>query len=282
MIDSKTLKNLKLIVFDLDGTLLNKYGEIGVQTIEYVAKLKELGVRFTFATGRVHNSIIEYADTLNITTPIVSLDGAIIKTHPEGKFLYESYVKKKYVVRAMEMANKGLLKIGLSHDEAIFYTPANALVPQLMDKYDANFQEVESYEPYLDSTLEVIICGDYKNVIKEIEAKTKFPSAIGLKTSFYKSHDQDGVYFLEIRNKNCSKGDGVLKLLKQLKINEKQTAVMGDWYNDRSMFRTKAVKVAVGNAISELKEMADHVTQRTNNEDAVAEFLEMVYKAKQG
>jgi hydroxymethylpyrimidine pyrophosphatase-like HAD family hydrolase len=53
-----------------------------------------------------------------------------------------------------------------------------------------------------------------------------------------------------------------------------------DRYNDRSLFRTKALKIAVANAVDEIKQMADHVTKKTNNEDATAEFLEMVLEAK--
>ncbi len=282
MLDKKRLKKVQLVVFDLDGTLLNKYGEIGERSIELVHELKKMGVYFSFATGRLHNSIIDFASTLDLKSPLISLDGATIKSYPSNEIIYESHVKTAYVEKAIKMAEEALLKIALSHDEAVYYTHSNSLVPQLMERYEAKFEEVDSYDDLKSKTLEIIICGDYKKSIKAIEEKMKFPSAFGLKTSFYKSNDQDGTYFLEIRNKNCSKGDGVKKLLKHLKINIKNCVVMGDWYNDRSMFRTKAIKVAVDNAVSEIKEMADHITKKTNNEDAVAEFLEMVLEAKKG
>ncbi len=57
---------------------------------------------------------------------------------------------------------------------------------------------------------------------------------------------------------------------------------MGDWYNDRSLFRTKALKIAVANAVDEIKLLSDHITKNTNNEDATAEFMEMVIEAKKG
>ena len=59
-----------------------------------------------------------------------------------------------------------------------------------------------------------------------------------------------------------------------------KTAVLGDWYNDRSLFRTKALKIAVANAVDDIKNMADFITKRTNEEDGTAEFLEMILKAK--
>jgi len=56
--------------------------------------------------------------------------------------------------------------------------------------------------------------------------------------------------------------------------------VIGDWYNDITMFQTKAIKVAVANAIPELINAADIVTTRSNREDGTAEFFEMVLKSK--
>ncbi len=56
---------------------------------------------------------------------------------------------------------------------------------------------------------------------------------------------------------------------------------MGDWHNDRTLFETKALKVAVDNAVIEIKGLADYITSKTNEEDGVAEFLEMVMKAKE-
>ena len=69
----KNLKNLEFILFDLDGTLLNKYGEIGEKSKEYIHELKQMGVKFSFATGRLHNSITEYASELDLESPLISL-----------------------------------------------------------------------------------------------------------------------------------------------------------------------------------------------------------------
>ena len=206
----------------------------------------------------------------------------MIKSYPSNEIIYESYIKKSYVKKAVKLAEDSLLKVALSHDEAIYYTYENSLIPQLMEKYEAKFEAVESYDGLMSTSLEIVICGDYKKSIKYIEEKMKFPSSFGLKTSFYKSNDQDGVYFLEIRNKKCSKGDGFMRLAKHLKIGVNESAVIGDWYNDKSLFRTKALKIAVANAVDEIKMMSDHITKRTNDEDATAEFLEMIIKAKEG
>lgn len=280
MINKKILKNLKLIVLDLDGTLLDKYGKISTESIEKINQLKQMGVLFSFATGRLHNAIVEHASLSDVRIPLISLDGAMIKSHTDNRIIYKSYIKRKHVIKAINLAENSLLKIALCHDSSIYYTKSNSLISQLMENFEGSFKEVESYDDIIDTILEIAIAGDFKNEIKKIEEKFKFPFALGLRTSFYKTPDQDGVYFLEIRNKNNSKGLGVLKLAKYLKISIKNTAVVGDWYNDKSMFRTKALKIAVANAVEELKEMADYVTTKTNDEDGVSEFLSMVIEAK--
>ena len=280
MIDPKRLRNIKLVVFDLDGTLLNQAGEIGEKTVEMVNELKKHGVHFSFASGRLHNAIIEYAQILNLQTPLISLDGAIIKSYPGNEILYESHIKEKYVRKALDLADQFLLKAAISHDDAIYYTQENSLIPRLMEKYETKFEIIDTYEKIIDKALEIIISGDYKSAIKQIDKKMKFPSSLGLKTSQYRAQDQDGVYFLEIRNKNCSKGGGLVKLSKYLKINIHNTAVIGDWYNDKSLFRTKALKIAMANAVDVIKQMSDFITTKTNNEDGTAEFLEMILKAK--
>ena len=103
---------------------------------------------------------------------------------------------------------------------------------------------------------------------------------IGSNISFYKSHRHPNISFLEIRRSGSTKGKGLERLLKHLRIKPYQAAVLGDWYNDISLFETNAYKVAVANAIPEIKRMADMVTSKSNNEEGAAKFFRKVLKAK--
>lgn len=280
LIDKNRLKKLKLIVFDVDGTLVNERDEIGQETIKYVKLLRELGVRFSFASGRQHSALLHHAETLNIISPLISLDGTLIKSHPEGKIVSESTIPDKYVRKAIQLADKYLLRIALCHDEAIYYDEQNSGVQSLLDKYGAKYKEVESYDQYIPDTLEIVITGDSKEAVKYVNKKFQFPYSFGLVTSFYKSQSHGGIYYLEIRKSGGSKGKGLKKLNNYLKIGIKETAVIGDWFNDRSLFETGALKIAMGNAVPEIKRLADHILTRSFHDDGTAEFLEMVVRAK--
>ena len=276
------LKKLKIVVFDLDGTLLTDNGTIGEDTRTLIKKLKEYDVRFTFATGRLHSAITYMAEDLELKVPLVSLDGSLIKSYPEGKTLFESFVKKKHVKKALDFVKQYTLNIALCHADAIYYTEENYIITQLMEKFGARYEQVDSYEDYFDKTLEISIAGDNKNFMKYVWERMSFPYSFGLRSSYFKSHRHDNIYYVEIRKKNASKGSGMLRLLKYLKLKPGEAAVVGDWYNDISLFKTKAFKVALANAVPEIKRMADLITERSNNEDGTAEFLEKLLKAKRG
>jgi len=280
MLDTEKLKNIRIIVSDLDGTLLNSNNEIGVESKKLIKALLAKGMRFTFATGRLHSASVNHAIELGLKTPLITLDGSMIKTI-SNEIIYESYLSKRHVKKSISLADFNLVNIALCHADAIYYTEHSPSVPQLIDKFGANFVEVDSLDNYLNETLEVVFAGDYKDSLKFIEKKMTFPYTFGLNTSFYKSQRRGQFYFFEVRKHGSSKGNALERLLKYLKINIQNVAVMGDWHNDRSLFETNAIKVAVNNAVGEIKSKADLITSNDNENDGVAEFLEMVLKAKE-
>lgn len=280
MFDLKRLKKIDIILFDIDGTLVNDGGELGQKTKQYINDLKKLGVLFSFASGRLHSALVPIADELKIHSPLISLDGSVIKSVAGKLFVYRSFLKEKQVKKAIEYSEKYLVNIALCHTEAIYFTEQNSVIPKLMDKFGATYTEVDSYEGLTDKTLEIVFAGDNRKTVEFIRDKLSFPFALGISLSFFRSQTHEGIYYLEVRRSGSSKGKAMHRLLKYLKIKEERAVVIGDWYNDISLFETKAIKVALKNAIPELKNKADYVLKKTNNEDGVAEFLEEVLKAK--
>ena len=280
MIQKEYLRKIKLVVMDLDGTLVDDEDTISEETVTLIKELRKMGVEFTIATGRLLSAVLDHADKLEIKIPLITLDGTIVNRYPGEPSIFESFLNAKHVKRAISLADKYFLTIALCHDSAIFYTEENAVLPTVLNKFGATFKEVYSYDNYLNETLELVLCGDNKENVKHVANKMSFPYTYGVRSSFYKSRDKGGTYYLEIRKMGSSKGDSMKKLQKHLNIKMKETAVVGDWYNDKSLFETDAVKIAIANAVPELKKMADYVTKRTNNENGIAEFLTMLYKAK--
>lgn len=280
MLDYKRLKDIELIVSDVDGTLLSDEGSLGEKTKYLIKELKKHGVMFSFASGRLHSALLNLADELNIRVPIISLDGSVIKSVSNKEYVHQFFLKKKHVKKAVELSEQYLVNIALCHTDAIYFTESNSVIPKLLDKYGAIYKEVKSYDDYLDETLEIVFAGDNRRAVSFLRDKFSFPFTFGCSISFFKSHIYDDIYYLEVRRSGSSKGKALLRLIRYLNVSEINTAVIGDWYNDISLFETKAYKVCVQNAIAELRRNADYVLKKNNNEEGVTEFFEAILKAK--
>jgi len=280
MSDKERLKNIRIVVSDLDGTLLKNDGSVGEETKRLIRELHNYDVLFSFATGRLHSAVTDIAKDLEIKNPIISLDGSVIKDFPTGETIFESFLKKKYVEKAIKFADDYLLNVALCHSDAIYFTEFNTVIPTLLNKFGAKYKEVSSYDNLMEMTLEIVFAGDNKESIEFVKDRFIFPYAFGCNASYYRSQSKRGLYYLNIRRAGSSKGKGLIRLLKYLHIKPHQAVVMGDWYNDISMFKSDAIKVAVANSIPELIRNADHVTERSNNNEGPAEFLEMILRAK--
>jgi len=226
--DKDTLKNINHIITDIDGTLLDDNGNLGDESIKLLKNLMDLDVKISFATGRLHSAVTELAKQVSLNGYIVSLDGALIKNFAHDKTVYESYLKKSHVKKAIALCEEYLVNIVLCHSSAIYYTENNSVIPSLLSKYGASYTNVESYSDYVSGTLEIVCSSDMKNSIKEIEERFTFPYSFGCNTSYFRSKKNENIFYLEIRKAGSSKGKAVNRIIRDLAAKPAQTAVIGD------------------------------------------------------
>ncbi len=275
----KRLSKIKLIVSDVDGTIANNNNEIGEETRELVYKLSAKDVKITFATQRIHSSVVDFAKDLNIKIPIISINGALIKDL-DNNIISKSVVSPKIVRKALDFAEKYFVRIALVHEDEIIYTESNSVLKDFMYRLGADYRIVESYDNYIDNILEIIMMGNEKSTVRYIQNKINFPMKFFHTAKYFRSSSKLGVYHLEVRKSGTSKKTGIQKLVNYLGYHKDEVAVIGDWFNDRVLFEYGGFNVALQNAVAELKMNADYVTEKTNDEDGVAEFLKMVYDSK--
>jgi Cof subfamily protein (haloacid dehalogenase superfamily) len=275
----KKLSKIKLIVSDVDGTLTNNNNELGGETIELVQKLKEKDVLFTFATQRIHSSIVHFAEQLDVKIPIITVNGALIKGL-DNNVISSSIIREKHVDKALSLANNYFVRIALCYGDEIVFTEDNSVLRDFMYRLGTDYRMVDSYKNYRDNVLEIIMLGNEKKVMKYIQDKLNFPAKFFLTAKYFRSSSKLGVYHLEVRKSGTNKNTGMTKLARHLKFKKNEVAVLGDWFNDRDLFEFGGFNVALQNAVAELKLQADYVTDKTNNEDGVAEFLKLVYDSK--
>lgn len=273
------LKDIKLIVSDVDGTLVNNKNKIGELTCDLVPKLKKKNVLFSLASQRIYSSLVPIASSLEIEIPLISLNGALVKGR-NGEILNKSSIPEKKVLKAIKLAQTRLVRIALCYNDEIIYTDDNSVLKDFMSRVGTTYRLVDSYNTYTNDVLEIIMMGNDKKHVKDILRKMKFPFNFSLKLKYYRSNSLSKVYHLEILKKGVSKKTGLQALTKHLGIKKSEVVVFGDWYNDRDLFDFGGFNVALNNAVPELKAKANYITEKTNDEDGVGDFLKLLYDCK--
>lgn len=252
----------KLIALDLDGTLLNSDGIVSDATKLHLQKLKEKGHIITIATGRILNRALVGTDGAEFANYIVSDAGAAV-------FKNDGINKEWKEVYAQVLSKEIVENIASYYDKDKFIT-INICDRNKIHHYDQTVNITE----FLENINEIIhvsvsfINNEFVEEYLKIFTK-KFPM---LKVEIMQDSFGE-VKWLEIAQKGVEKYKGITEVAKLEGILNKNIIAFGDGLNDVEMLKKCGIGVAMKNALPEVKEQADYITSRTNNENGVVEFL---------
>jgi len=276
----------KAVFIDLDGTMLTDKYELSPRTIEAVNRIKTLGYETVVCTGRAFNRAKQYSIALGGKYIIFANGGGIYDCQTK-KVLHENAMSKSEILELYGTAKRNNVDVWYNSGGTRWVmdenSPTNkgiANVPQKVIK--------EPLETWLDTNKVlklIIVSPDFEAIqnIKETIEKTLLPKLLKVKmieqskSLSDKSFPKERFTFYSLANVDSSKGDGVRRLCKMLRISKENRIGIGDDINDFSLFEECGYSVAVGNALPELKKVANYVTA-DNNSDGVAKFLETLTK----
>ncbi|ARI78045.1 Cof-type HAD-IIB family hydrolase [Halobacillus mangrovi] len=257
-----------LIALDLDGTLLTDDKVISTETKETVLKAMDQGHIVVIATGRPHRASIDFYHELGLETPMVNFNGALIH-HPKDHHWDAIHsplsirTAHKIIHTCQELGVKNILaevkdKVYLDqHDEEIMSIFQTKNDPITVGRLQSNLKE--------DPT-SILIHPEEEKIKKLRQELDTHASLI--------DHRKWGApwHVIEIVRSGMNKAVGLDKIARYFHIPQNRIIAFGDEDNDFEMIDYAGVGVAMGNAINELKGIANHVTL-TNEEDGIGEFL---------
>lgn len=263
---------IKLLAVDLDGTLLNSQQQISPKTKVALQRAAKLGINVVPCSGRPFSGVKEYLDELGLSSDkqyAVTFNGALV-FNLKGDVLvkdllnYQDFIYFKKVADKFKMPFHFELEdrfVTLEHQINYFMSRESWLTRMLIDV--RTFDEIPQDVHFTK--------GMYTGHPEKIkEFLVKMPKEIFENYNVSTSDET----LVEINTHTASKGHALLKLGKELGIKPEEIMIFGDQRNDISMFNILDFKkVAMGNAIEEIKERANFVT-KTNDEDGIAYALE--------
>jgi Cof subfamily protein (haloacid dehalogenase superfamily) len=268
--NGNSAKPIRMVIADVDGTLVTQEKVLTERAAEAVLRLNEAGIQFSVTSGRPPRGMAMLIDPLKLTQPLAAFNGGVLiqpdlTTVVDQRFLPTAVPEK--VIEAIESHGLG---VWVYTDTGWFVRDANA--PHVArEQWTVKFPPtvVKTFEGLLGRVAKIVgVSDDYDRVAK---CEKDVQQAGGTHISAARSQP----YYLDVTHPLANKGGVVLAMSKLLNIPAEEIATIGDMPNDVLMFKKSGVSIAMGNASSEVQASATYVTA-TNEQEGFARAIEEV------
>lgn len=261
------MEPIKLVVSDIDGTLICRGEEFPEAVFMEVMRLKEMGIGFTFASGRLPYMISPYLKKLGLSVPVCACNGTLIY---QGDTILESHPLNIGIVReAVEKALSEGMTVLYGINGAEFCMEENEAVRRKREARGSYHKIRPLAEGEWDSLLvDKVNILDEKNRIFGLD-----PFFSGSEKALDITHY--GSSGLEIVAAGYGKGYGIKRLSEYMNIPLSRILAIGDNENDKAMLKAAGIGGVVGNGTKEAKACADVIANGTGGEGA-AEIIRRV------
>lgn len=262
----------KLLVLDVDGTLLNNEKEISKRTLAALLKVQHMGVRIVLASGRPTSGLLPIAKTLelgNFGGFMVSYNGCQIIRADTGEVMFERRINPEQIPYLEKKARKNGFSIFTYHDEYILTDNAdNVHIRKEAWLNHLKIMEEEEFSIAIDfAPCKCVLVSDDEEALRGLESHWKRRLA-GVLDVF-----PSEPYFLEVVPFGIDKANTLGVLMEQLGIGREEVIAIGDGVADVTMLQLAGKSVAMGHAQDSVKMCADYVTG-SNEDDGVAQAVE--------
>lgn len=258
---------IKLLALDLDDTLLDKSNLISPRCREAIRQAVDKGVVVTLATGRMYESAVPYARQLGLDIPIITYTGALIKSGLSDEVIFTSSFEPETAAEVLELFRERDWYIQVYMGDKLYVKEYN----EKSRTYEA-LTGIKAIPAGLE--LYAMVNDVYKMMAVDDPAAMKEVAKV-VHSAF-----QGRIFaplsrpmYLEMVRHGVNKGVAIDFLAKRLGIRQSEVMAVGDSNNDVDMLKYAGLGVAMGNAMPEVKAIADAVTL-TNDEDGVAEAIQ--------
>jgi HAD superfamily hydrolase (TIGR01484 family) len=280
----------RILALDVDGTLLDPDGTLRPRTVEAVARAAEAGIRPVLCTGRRYRRARPVAALLGLNAPIVCNSGAIVKNPGDHSTLWRADLDREIVAL--------LLDLFATHDhppvtftdrhpeESDFIVPGFPTGCLYFDDYVGQNREHAEIRarpvPTFARSAGPTDVDPYFHLcaIGSREEMLAFESVLlerltGRVQTFVQRSPRYLGTMCEVLRHDASKWTAILHLAEQWDVDPREICAVGDDVNDIPMIRHAGLGVAMGHAIPEVKQVADHVTA-DHDHDGVARLVDEI------
>lgn len=264
---------IKLIVSDVDGTIVTTDKSIAPSTVAAVARLQEAGIPLSIVSARPPRGMQYIQETLRLTGPLAGFNGGRMLA-PDGAVLSEHLVPEASARAALGLFQaRGVSVFVFSGDDWLVqdFDGPHVAHERHTVRYDPVV--VESFEPYLARVSKMVGVSHDEPMLAETEVALQ--ELIGAAATVKRSQ----TYYLDLTAREANKGNAIRMLAEVLGIGVEEIAVIGDMENDVPMFAAAGFSVAMGNASAAVKAQASAAAEADNDHGGWAEAIDALILA---
>ncbi|KGG80048.1 HAD family hydrolase [Caloranaerobacter azorensis H53214] len=276
--------NYKLLAIDLDGTLLTDDKRILKENKEVLAILAQKGLEIIIATGRRYWSAKNFAKELGIELTILANNGNIVRRISDDKVLIANYLDREDFNRVVKKGREiGLYPIlhvdhyEEGYDLLIEEDEEGIKYSNYVKKNVIRHKKIKNILDYEESKILVICYENSYETLREFEEKIhkEYPQKFN---THILMNGLDVEPMLEIMSLKGSKWLSLKNYAKDRGIDESQIIAIGDDNNDVEMVEKAGLGIAMKNGTDKIKNAADIITKKTNNEAGVSQILKEIFR----
>ncbi len=266
------LSKVKLVVSDMDGTLLNSKGEMSALFFKLFKQLQKHNIHFTAASGRQYNSIVDKLSSIKNDILVIAENGAIAKNGDDVLLLNsldaDKIAKIIPILRTIKNANIVLC----SKDAAYLETKDQKFISLFQEYYHSYYITDDLIKIASEIPILKIAVYHYESSEKYIYPEIEhLKDEVLLKVS--------GQNWLDISDEKANKGAALREVQKLLNVTKEETMVFGDYHNDIEMMQEATFSFSMKNAHKDITEIANYATE-SNNDLGVEIVLEKLIASK--
>lgn len=259
----------KMLVLDLDDTLLKDDYTISDRTKQRLIEAQEQGVYVILASGRPTQAMMQYAKDLELakySSYIISYNGAIITDIKKDESIFEQTLNKQEIHDLYDYSKENNLHIITYKDNAILTESESEYIDVEKNLTGMPINKVASFKAEVNEPAVKCILLEDPIILKNIEPLLK-ANKTELSVSISKP------FFLEVMPNGIDKAASIQRLAKRLDIKQSEIIAVGNAGNDLTMVEYAGLGIWVDNVTPELRDRADVIVS-SNNDDGVAEVVE--------
>jgi len=265
------MKDVKMVVTDMDGTLLNSNHEVSSRFFELFKNLKQQNIQFVAASGRPYYSIVEKLQPIKDDIIIVAENGGLVIKNKNVLLSYKLNTNRLVELYKLVTSIENTYPIFCTKDQAFILRASDELVKTFSEYYSV-YTIIDSFE---DITEDVIKIALYHTTNSEANI---FPFVKHLKPEL--NVVVSGNHWVDISEAITNKGNALTFLQKQLNIKPSETMVFGDYNNDLEMLKCAKYSYAMANAHPDVKAVAKYETVSNNNNGVELVLEELIAESR--